>query len=137
MLIFNNLEEMKPFYNEETETYKFIEDGNLLDVEFNFSLFVDANIKAGDIKAWNIKAGNINAWNIKAVDINARDINARNINARDVNAGDIKAVDINAWNIRFYAICCAYSTFRCKTINGARENAKYFCLDNEVEFIKT
>ena len=122
MLIFNNLEEMKPFYNEETETYKFIKDGNLLDVEFNFSLFVDANIKAGDIKAWNIKAGNINAWNIKAVDINARDINA---------------VDINAWNIRFYAICCAYSTFRCKTINGARENAKYFCLDNEVEFIKT
>lgn len=59
-----------------------------------------------DIKAWDIKAGNINAGNI---------------NARDIS---------------FYAICSAYHTLKCKTIKGRRKNAKYFCLDNEVEFIK-
>lgn len=54
-----------------------------------------------------------------------------NIIARDITARDIKA-----GNIFFYAICSAKRTLKCKTIKGRRKNAKYFCLDNEVEFIK-
>ena len=151
MLIFNSLEEMKPYYNENTDTYEFIEKGKSIDVQFDFSINIEANIKARDIKAGDIKArdisagniiagdinaGNINAWNIIAGNIKARDINAENINAWDINAGNIIAGDINAWDINFYAICGAYQTLKCKTIRGRRKNAKYFCLDNEIKFIK-
>ena len=49
----------------------------------------------------------------------------------NINAGNIKALDV-----RFYAICCAYETLKCKTIRGRRPNAKYFGLDNEIKLIK-
>ena len=116
MLIFNSLEEMKPYYNENTDTYEFIENGKSIDVQFDFSINIEANIKARDIKAGDIKA--------------------RDISAGNIIAGNIIAVDINAWDIIFYAVCFAYQTFKCKTIKGKRENSKYFCLDNEIEFIK-
>lgn len=105
MIRFNNLEEMKPFYNVETNTYEFIENDEWLDVEFTFYLCVDANITARNIKALNIDAWDIDAW--------------------DIDAGDIE----------FYAVCFAYESFKCKSVKGTRENAKYFCLDNEIEFI--
>ena len=186
MLIIDSLEKMKPYYNENTKTYEFLDNGKLINVFFTFSIDIKANIKAmditaenikswdinagdinanninsrdinaGDIKAWNIKAidinanninsRNINAWNIKAGDIKAWDITSRDINAGDINARDINAGDINAWDIKaeninagdifFYAICSAKRTLKCKTIKGIRKNTKYFCLDNEVEFIE-
>ena len=211
MLIIDSLEKMKPYYNENTKTYEFLDNGKLINVFFTFSIDIKANItamditteninawdinardikamditaenikswdinagdinardinanninsrdiNAGDIKAWNIKAmdinanninsSNINAWNIKAGDIKAWDITSRDINAGDINARDINAGDINAWDIKaeninagdifFYAICSAKRTLKCKTIKGIRKNTKYFCLDNEVEFIK-
>ena len=116
MKIFNSLEEMKPYYNEKTNTYEFIKNGMWFHVSFDFDV---------DVKS-NIKAKNINAW-----DINALDIEAGNIKARDINAGDIKAGDIN-----FYGVCYAYKNIKCKSIKGSRENAKYFCLDGEVEFVE-
>ena len=106
MLTINSLEEMKPYYNENTNTYEFIENSIPIDVHFTFSIDIKSNIKAGDI------------------------------NARDINAWDINARNIDAWDISFYAICGAYQTLKCKSIEGRRKNAKYFCLDNEVEFIK-
>lgn len=141
MLTINSLEEMKPYYNENANTYEFIENGIPIDVHFTFSIDIKSNIKAGDINAWNINAGDIiardiNAWDIEAGDINARDIEARDIEAGDIIAGDINARDIDAWDISFYAICSAHQTLKCKSIEGRRKNAKYFCLDNEVEFIK-
>lgn len=162
MKVFNNLEEMDPYYNEHTNTYEFIENQKMIDVEFDFNLNTDRNIKAGnidanyitagdidardieswninasniksnDIKASNIKASNIKAWDIDARDIEAWDIDACNINASDIKANDIKASDINACNIEFYAICFSYKTFVCNTIKGSRKNAKYFCLDSDV-----
>ena len=161
MKIFNSLEEMKPYYNEKTNTYDFIKNERWFHVSFDFDVDVKSNIKAkninawdinaldieagnikamdinagdiiaGDIKAWDIKAGDINAGDIKAWDINALDIEAGNIKARDINAGDIKAGDIN-----FYGVCYAYKNIKCKSIKGSRENAKYFCLDGEVEFVE-
>lgn len=58
------------------------------------------------------------------------------INA-NIKAGDINAWNINAWNIkardiRYYAICIAYSVFKCKSLISTRKNAKAICLDSEI-----
>ena len=142
-----NFEEIKQYYNENTNTYEFVENEQLLDVELNFNLSVDSNILAGNISAGDINAENINALNINAWDINASDIDALGINARDINACNIKAwditakninaFDINAYNIDAYdiifdAVCFARKTFVCKSIKGQRNNNKYFCLDSDV-----
>ncbi len=126
------------------------------------SLVVEAgNIKAGDIDAWDIKArnieagdivaedivaGNIEAGDIVAEDIKAEDIVAWNIEAGDIVAEDIVAEDIVAWNIEagdikagditFWSVAYARVSFVCKSITGRRENSKYFCLDNEIVYIK-
>ena len=139
MLVFKNLEEMEPYLDKKTDTYRF-EDV----VQFCFDLRSDSNISAWDINAWNIDAGDINAWNIDAADINAGDINAGDINAANINAGDINAGDINAANINalnidaaninYYAVCIAYQTFSCMSVRGKRKNAIHACLDGEIEY---
>ena len=156
MIKFNSIEEIKKYYNKNTNTYEFIEDGIRLDMEFAFDLEIDGNIKAWDIRAqninaWNIKARNINAWDIKAHDIKAWDINALNINAwdikaDDINAHDIKAYDIkardinawdiNAWDIIYHAVCFAYQNIECSSIKGRRVNTKHFVLDGEIKIIE-
>ena len=137
MKVFNNLEEMKPYYNEETNTYEFIENGNLIDVKIDFDLNIECNINARDIQAWDIEAWDIEAWDIKARNIRARDINAVNINAWDIKAKyiiarDISAENINANNILYDSVCYARSKFVCNSIKGTRKNSKYFCLDSDV-----
>ena len=157
MKVFNNLKEMKPYYNEEINTYIFSENNRLIDIKIDFDLNIECNIKARNIKSLdikardiqslyikacninscNIKACNINSCNIKAWDIKARDIQAFDINASNINSGDINANDINAGNIKannisFYAVCFARETFVCNSIKGRRENSKYFCLDSDV-----
>ena len=152
MKVFNNLKEMKPYYNEKINTYEFIENNRFIDIKIDFDLNIECNInaldiisldiialdiKARDINASYIEADDINAldiisldiiaWDIKARDINAWGINSRDINSRDINAGNIKAN-----NISFYAVCFAYKTFVCNSIKGRRENSKYFCLDSDV-----
>lgn len=127
MKVFNNLEEMKQYYNEETNTYIFAENNRLIDIKIDFDLNIECNIKAWNIKSLDIKACNINSGNI-----NACDIKARNINSGDINACDIKADNINANNIYFNVVCFAYKTFVCESIEGRRENSKYFCLDSGV-----
>ena len=122
MKTFNSIEELKPYYNERTNTYEFVENGVRMDVEFRFNLVIDSHIYA-----WNINARDINAR-----DINARDINARNINTRDINVEDINARDINAEDINYYAVCFAYQDITCTSIQGRRDNAKHFVLDGEI-----
>ena len=151
---FNNLEEMQKYYDENTSTYIFEEDGEYIDlVMFNFNLDVKANIEvcnvmARDISAWNIDAYNINAWDINACNISAFNINvgsihamnieARHIKARDIKANNICADDINAFDIKakditYYAVCFAYNNIKCKSIKGRRINAKHFALDGKLE----
>lgn len=142
MIVINNQEEMKPYYNEEINMYLFNDD-----VKFICDIVVDSGIDACDIDARDINAWNINAWNINAWEINAWDIKSRNINAWDIEVGNINAcnintLDITAWdinarnikanNISFYAVCFARETFVCNSIKGRRENSKYFCLDSDV-----
>ncbi len=154
MTTFNSIEELNPYYNVNTNTYEFVENGERMDVDFKFNLYVSGHILARNIKAWNINSRNINAWNIKAWNINSRNINAHDINSSDINALDInahdinssdikarniKALDINAYdisarnikanNILYYAVCYVYQSISCKSIRWCRENSKHFALD--------
>ena len=139
MKTFHSIEELKPYYNDKTNTYEFGENGVKIDVEFTFNLDVDSNIKAGDIDAINIKAVDIDAWNINAIDIKAGDIKALDIKvgvikAGDIYAMDINALDINAGDISYYAVCFAYNNIVCTAIKGIRKNSKHFVLDGEIIF---
>ena len=116
---FNSLNEIKKYYNKETNTYIFKENGMYIDlVIFNFDLEV---------------LSNIDAVNINAYDIVAFDINANNINAHDIKAFDIKACNIDARDISYNAVCFAYNNIKCKSIKGRRENHKHFALDGKIE----
>ena len=101
---FYSIKEIKEYYNEETNTYVFKENGEYIDlVVFNFDLNIDA-----DINAYDIKAHSISAWDIDALNINADDID-------------------------YYAVCFAYYNIKCKSIKGRRKNAKHFVLDGKLE----
>ena len=146
---FNSLEEIEEYYDKETNTYIFKENGEHIDlVIFNFDLNVEANIEAYDIETcdinvWNINACNIKANNIYANNINANHIKAHNIYALDIKvkniiANDISAGDINAWNIdandiSYWAVCFAYNSIKCNSITSKRENHKHFVLDGVLE----
>ena len=122
--IFNNLDEIKKYYDEKTNTYIFKEYGMYIDlVVFNF----DLNAKS------NIYARNIYARNINALNINARDIYVCYLNANDIKAHDISTASINADNIDYYAVCYAYENIKCNSIKGRKYNAKHFVLDGKVE----
>ena len=125
--IFNSLDEIQKYYNEESNTYIFKEYGMYITlVVFNFDLNVKANIYA-----WNIYARNISALNI-----NAKDISACYIDVNDIKAHDISAASINANNISYYAVCYAYENIKCKSIKGRKHNAKHFVLDGSIETTK-
>ena len=155
--IFKNIEEIKPYYKEKTNTYEFIENGRPIDIIIDFDLYITSHIyakginaknisarnisvwdiSAGDIKARGINARDIKAWDISAKNISARDISARNISVWnvsvwDISAKDIRAENIKANNIRYNSVCYARSEFVCNSIKGTRKNSKYFCLDSDV-----
>ena len=141
--VFNSLEEIQKYYDKDRNAYIFKEDGRYIDlVIFEFDLKVEADIYARNIKAHSIFVLNIDAW-----DINAHDINAYNIEAWDIIAWNIKAINIkvenifqsttiNARFIRYHAICLAYSSIKCQSIKGRRDNAKNFVLDGEIEILE-
>ena len=121
--VFNSLEEIQKYYNEETNSYIFKEYGIYISlVIFNFDLNVKSNIYA-----WNIYGRNINALNI-----NAKDIYACRLDVNDIKVHDISALSINANNINYYAVCYAYENIKCKSIKGRKHNAKHFVLDGHV-----
>ena len=121
--VFNSLEEIQKYYNEETNSYIFKEYGIYISlVIFNFDLNVKSNIYA-----WNIYARNINALNI-----NAKDVYVCRLDANDIKVHDINAASINANNINYYAVCYAYENIKCKSIKGRKYNSKHFVLDGNI-----
>lgn len=153
LITFNSLEEMKPYYNKDTNTYNFSEKVEQ-QVEINFNLDIESNIEALSIKAKHIKAKNIDvlrgikskdiiaenitagwgiySWDITAKDIDSHTIRAQNIKANNIYSCNIHASSINANDIDFHDICFAYESFVCNSIKGRRKNHKYFCIDSEV-----
>ena len=125
--VFNSLEEIQKYYNEETNSYIFKEYGIYISlVIFNFDLNVKSNIYA-----WNIYGRNINALNI-----NAKDIYACRLDVNDIKVHDISALSINADNINYYAVCYAYENIKCHSIKGRKHNAKHFVLDGKLEVLE-
>ena len=156
---FNNLEEIKKYYDKETNTYVFKENGEYIDlVVFNFDLDVKANIDAMDIKARNINvldidstdikaygivANNIYACNITTNDITAcnidadnicaRNIEAVNIEAHDIDANNIDTYDIKAKDISYYTDCVIHNNIECDSINDKRKNSTYVVVNGDLE----
>ena len=121
--VFNSLDEIQKYYDEESNTYIFKEYGIYINlVVFNFDLNVKSNIYA-----WNIYGKSINALNI-----DAKDIYVGYLNANDIKAHDINTLNINANNINYYAVCYAYNNIKCKSIKGRKYNAKHFVLDGHI-----
>ena len=135
---FNSLEEIQKYYDKDTNTYIFKEDGKYIDlVVFDFDLRISASIYARDIHANNISAYNITAWDIDTWDIDARDIDAWDIkawriNALDIKAENIKASMIRARNINYNYVCVSYYEIICNSIKGRKENAKHFSLSGTI-----
>ena len=152
---FNSFDEIKKYYDEESNTYIFREDGVNIDlVVLNFNLDINANIIADTIRGWNINANDIDVYNIDCYDTVAKNIVACSINAHDIEANDIETTeDIKAWNIyahnitaknimadniyahdiSYWAICYAIQNIECHSIKGRRKNHKQFVLDGTLE----
>lgn len=117
MIIINNYDEMKEYYNEETNTYTFNDN-----VMFTFDLILEANIQAFDINAQDITAYDIDAWDIKAWVIDAKNIDVDNIIARD----------IIAHNISYWGVCFAEIGIICNSIVARTLKGEYFSLYGKV-----
>ena len=137
--VFNNIKEIKKYYNKKTNTYDFnSKKGQSIEqVILTFDLNVESDIRACNISAPSITAKNINAWDITAWEINACDIKFVNINAgmikaRDIEGLHIKSMTIYARDIKVYGFitvniyardinyivrCLAYEDFKCNSIN--------------------
>ena len=135
--VFNNLKEMKKYYDEETDTYIFRENDEYIEeIIINFDLNVESNIEAHNVRGTSISAKNINVWDIIAWEINACDIKCVNINAgmikardidglhiksmniyaRDIKAFGLIAVNIYARDILYTTMCSAYEDIKCNSI---------------------
>ena len=131
--IFKNNDELKALIKKRIDGNKYIDfEGYNIICEFDIDLGGVSLINARNIDARNIEAGNIKAGNIKARNISAWNIDARNIEAGDIKARNIKAGNIKAGDIDYYALCFAYESITCKSIEGKRANSKHFCLDGEI-----
>lgn len=151
MIVFNNIEEMEPYYNEETNTYEFEENSRMLDISIEFDFVCLANITARDIKAKNINCKNIIADNIESYDIIAENVkvrefvsaseikvklrlSARTIESETIEAGEIRARyvtathSINACNIVATSIVTLYLNANC--INTHEISAKEISYSN-------
>ena len=101
---FYNLEEIKKYYVEKTNTYSFEENGIYLNVIFLFDLEVNSNIYANNIIAERIICLKISASILEASNITATRIIANTICANNVNVhGNIIYSDKIV--IRFYTRC--------------------------------
>ena len=152
---FNNLKEIKKYYDEETNTYDFSsKKGHSIDkVILNFDLNVESDIIAYDISAPSITAKNINAWDITVWDMNACDIKSLNINAGIIKARDIKALHIKSMNIyardikaigviavNIYArdiiyttTCRTYEDFKCNSIKCTESSPSHYTKYGKLE----
>ena len=153
--VFNNLKEMKRYYDEETNTYRFRENNKFIDeIIINFDLNIESNIEAHNVRgtsitAKNIHARNISAWEINAYDIESRCIDVGVIRARDIYTSTIEAMDIYvrdidatfgidainiyARDIVYTASCSAYEDFKCNSIKCGHQIPLHYSLYGKLE----
>jgi len=100
-------------------------------------LYVEGNIYGKDGNRYNLNCKDINCRDIYCNDINCKDINCRDIycrdiNCRDINCYDINCNDINCQDLSYYAVAFAYKNILCNSIQGRRQNSRYFVLDGQI-----
>ena len=154
--VFNNIKEIKKYYNKETDTYSFRGKNFVGKVILNFDLNIESNIEAFDISALSITAKNIQAWDITAWEINACDIDSNDINAgmikardidalhietmniyaRDIDAYRIDAVNIYARDIVYNVTCRTYEDFKCNSIKCKRSSPSHHTIYGKLEVTK-
>ena len=85
--VFNNVEEMQPYFDKEINTYDF---SDIDCIVFSCDLNIEANIIAKEIKADNIKVLDITALEIHAKDITASNIYLKeNIYSRNIRTNKL------------------------------------------------
>ena len=153
--VFNNLQEIKKYYDKKTNTYRFKENGKFIDeIIINFDLNIESNIEAHNVRGTSITAKNIHVWDISAWEINACDIESRcidvgvirardiytstieamDIYARDINATfGIDAINIYARDIVYTATCSAYEDFKCNSIKCGHQIPLHYSLYGKLE----
>ena len=154
--VFNSIEEMKNYYDEETNTYNFRGKNTIEKIILNFDLNIESDIVAYDIRATSITAKNIHArdimvWEINACDIKAININAGVIQARDIDGLHIKSMNIYARDIKVYGFttvniyardiiyitrCIAYGDFKCNSIKCELPRPSHYTFYGKLEVTK-
>jgi len=86
------------------------------------------NLDCRDLNCGNLNCGDLNCGNLNCWNLDCRDLNCRNLDCRDLNC-----MDLDCRNLSYYAVAFAYESFKCKSIEGRRNNSKHFCLDSEVK----
>lgn len=107
---------------------------------YNTQEEIDADIVDGALKYGGdimitfdcVVNGTIRAWDVLCKNIKAEDINALNIRAGNINAWNISALDIKAGDISYHGFCIAYSSIRCTSHTGRRDNHIIKALDGEI-----
>ena len=109
-------------YETQAEVEADIKDG-VLNIEGDVVFHCDISIRANiNVINGNILAGNIDALNVTALDVTALDIIVNNLEARD---------------IKYYALCLAYGSITCASIEARREvHQKPICLDGQLTIVK-
>ena len=122
-IVINSMDDAEKYYNANTNTYIFSENGERCNVKIKMKKFSCAhNIIVRNIDALDIVAGDIDAWNIDVWDIDAQNINAYDIYAQNIDANDIS----------YYAVCIARQNIVCHKIHGRREDSVHMALDGTV-----
>jgi len=119
-------EKKMKIYKTQQELEADIKDG-LLKVNDDVKIECNININASII-CWNLDCMNLNCGNLNCGDLNCGNLNCWNLDCRDLNC-----MDLHCRNLSYYAVAFAYESFKCKSIEGRRNNSKHFCLDSEVK----
>lgn len=99
MIIINNLNQLKKYYDKKYNVYEITDENEYLtDVKLIFDLDVEADFRCGnlDAKDINVHGYSIEAENINANVIYAKEIDAKNINCHTISAYSVKADTTNA-----------------------------------------
>ena len=99
-------EKKMKIYKTQQEVESDIKDGLLKvddDVKIECNIIINASIIC---------------WNLDCGDLHCMDLDCMNLDCRDLS---------------YYAVAFAYESFKCKSIEGRRNNSKHFCLDSEVK----
>ena len=127
-------------YKTQQEVEADIKDGLLKvndDIKIECNININASIMCRDLDCGYLYCQNLDCWDLDCMDLNCGDLNCMDLNCMDLDCKDLNCMDLNCRDLHcgdlsYYAVAFAYESFKCKSIEGRRNNSKHFCLDSEV-----